>query len=41
MGLPQDRYNNPTLEAHHKSYFIPEAALLWCNVPKEKIPDIT
>ena len=41
MEEPWDRYTNPALEAHYASYFIPEAALLWCNVPKEKIPDIT
>ena len=41
MGQQSDRYTNPALETHHKSYFISEAALLWCNVPKEEILDIT
>ena len=40
MELPWDSYTNATLEADCASYFIPEAALLWCNVPEEKIPYI-
>ena len=40
MREQKDKYNNPTLEAHNTSYLIPEAALLWCNVPKEKVLEV-
>ena len=40
MEKPWESYKSEVLEIHCISYTIPEAALIWCRVPKDQIADI-